>query len=148
MSAYQTVRRGLQKLTGYAVEDAVGRNCRFLSYGVPIEKRDAETTDRLKAYTQVATSGDPFFLGKIDGVAPSPWAEEMPNAGSYFCRWNRRKNGELFRNLFLLRQIWLGPTQTYIVALQTELPANVKLDANSEATHDKLHILWSKILPP
>ena len=120
------VSKGFENLTGYRVDDAIGRNCRFLSDGVPEALRDEPTTERLRTFTRVATSGDPFQFVRFSTPAPG-WAQEIPGGGAYFCRWNRRKSGELFRNLFILRQIWIGD-RTYIVALQTELPSDVDLE--------------------
>ena len=54
------------------------------------------------------------------------WAQHIPGGGAFFCRWNRRQDGSLFRNLFVLRQIWIGD-RTYIVALQTELKSDPEL---------------------
>merc|ERR1712151_1370002 len=98
--------------------DIVGRNCRFLSFGVPDHLRDEQTTERLRAYTRIAISGDPF---SVEAAAPPPWApEDLADRASFFARWNRTKKGELFLNVFLMRQIWVGD-RTYIVALQTKM---------------------------
>lgn len=124
------VSKGFERLTGYRVDDAIGRNCRFLSFGVPDVRRDGETTSRLRKFTQVATSGDPFAefeefssgSSSAEGAFPSWLPEELRGVGgaSFFVRWNRRRDGTLFRNLFVLRQVWVGD-RTYIVALQTAL---------------------------
>jgi len=125
------VSRGFAKLTGYEVEESIGRNCRFLSYGVPAEKYDDETTARLRAYTKLATSGDPFILAS-GGVSPPTWAKDVPGGGSYFCRWNRRRDGELFQNLFVLRQIWAGE-KTYIVGFQARIPEKLSAAFSTDA---------------
>lgn len=115
------VSKGFEELTGYSTLDAIGKNCRFLSFGVPEHLRDKDTTERLKIYTEVATSGDPFSIVELN-VSPPSWAPSAAaDSAAYFLRWNRRQNGELFLNLFLLRQVWVG-AKPYIVALQTHLP--------------------------
>merc|ERR1712100_778703 len=102
--------------------DALGRNCRFLSFGVPLHLQDKETTERLKVYTEVATSGDPFSVVDLSVSLPS-WAPSgAADGAAYFVRWNLRRDGELFLNLFLLRQVWVGD-KPYILALQTRLPS-------------------------
>jgi len=116
------VSRGFEKLTGYGMTDIVGRNCRFLSFGVPEKLRDATTTQRLKDYTMLACSGDPF---SVELAMPPPWAPESIDGASFFARWNNTKDGKLFLNVFLLRQIWVGD-RTYIVALQTSMPETFK----------------------
>jgi len=116
------VSQGFEELTGYSTMDALGRNCRFLSFGVPEHLRDKETTERLKLYTEVATSGDPFSVVDLN-VSPPSWAPSgVADGAAYFVRWNRRKDGEMFLNLFLLRQVWVG-SKTYILALQSRLPS-------------------------
>lgn len=118
------VSKGFEELTGYTTMDALGRNCRFLSFGVPAHLRDLETTERLKVYTEVATSGDPFSVVDLNVATPS-WAPQgAADGGAYFLRWNRRRDGDFFLNLFLLRQVWVG-NKTYIVALQTRLPSEL-----------------------
>jgi len=116
------VSKGFEDLTGYSTMDALGKNCRFLSFGVPSNLQDKKTTQRLKSYTEVATSGDPFSVTDLD-ASPPTWApSDAADGAAYFVRWNRRKDGELFLNLFLLRQVWVG-NKTYILALQTRLPS-------------------------
>eukprot|EP00746_Dinoflagellata_sp_MGD_P042539 gnl/MRDRNA2_/MRDRNA2_203126_c0_seq1.p1 gnl/MRDRNA2_/MRDRNA2_203126_c0~~gnl/MRDRNA2_/MRDRNA2_203126_c0_seq1.p1 ORF type:complete len:319 (+),score=52.53 gnl/MRDRNA2_/MRDRNA2_203126_c0_seq1:87-959(+) len=133
------VSKGFEKLTGYRVEDAIGRNCRFLSYGVPSDLYDEDTTTRLRKFTDLAISGDPFadFADDADRIVdddvddeatlgyPDWLPEELRTVGgaSFFLRWNRRRDGRLFKNLFVLRQVWVGD-RTYIVALQTEVQAD------------------------
>jgi serine/threonine protein phosphatase PrpC len=123
------VSKGFEDLTGYSTLDALGRNCRFLSFGVPENLRDKETTERLKRYTEVATSGDPFSVVDLN-VSPPRWAPSgAADGAAYFVRWNRRRDGGLFLNLFLLRQVWVG-TKSYILALQTRLPDALVNDAD------------------
>lgn len=112
------VSEGFEELTGYNCLDAIGRNCRFLSYGVPKHLRDEETSERLRAYTLLAMSDDPFSIAE-QHVSPPSWAPDQGvHSAAYFRRWNRRSDGELFQNLFVLRQIWLG-RRPLILALQT-----------------------------
>ncbi|CAD7956846.1 unnamed protein product [Amoebophrya sp. A25] len=118
------VSKGFERLTGYRVEDCVGRNCRFLNYGVPQEKLDNETASRLRAFTDVAVSGDPLAVAGAN-VAPPRWAQDVIGGGAYFLRWNRTRSGELFQNLFLLRQIW-AEDRTYLIALQTKLEGDIE----------------------
>lgn len=115
------VSTGFHTLTGYSPEEVIGHNCRFLAYDVPEHLRSQETTERLRAFTKVAISGDPFSVAELTVEAPS-WAPDVATSNAAcFLRWNRRKDGELFQNLFLMRQIWVG-SQAYVLALQTRLP--------------------------
>ncbi|CAD7940956.1 unnamed protein product [Amoebophrya sp. A120] len=113
------VSQGFEELTGYPAEDCIGRNCRFLNYGVPSERFDEETRQRLRAFTDVAVSGDPLAIAGAN-IDPPTWARDITGGGAYFLRWNRKKTGELFQNLFVLRQIWVDD-KTYLIALQTKL---------------------------
>jgi len=123
------VSKGFEELTGYGVEAAIGRNCRFLNFGVPDSKRDLEMTERVKAFTNIATSGNMRAVSGGGGLIPE-WTKNTPGGGAYFSRWNRRRDGALFRNLFVLRQIWIKD-RTYLMALQTK-------QRNSEPTKEEL----------
>eukprot|EP00933_Yihiella_yeosuensis_P040752 TRINITY_DN35126_c0_g1_i1.p2 TRINITY_DN35126_c0_g1~~TRINITY_DN35126_c0_g1_i1.p2 ORF type:complete len:204 (-),score=38.87 TRINITY_DN35126_c0_g1_i1:12-581(-) len=115
------VSKGFEKLTGYKAAEVIGKNCRFLAFDVPKELVDEDTTLRLVAFTQVATSGDPFLAAEHLVEVPSWAPQEERSTAACFLRWNRRRDGELFLNLFLMRQIWVGD-RTYLLALQTRLP--------------------------
>eukprot|EP00392_Amoebophrya_sp_AT5.2_P018014 g18458.t1 len=57
------------------------------------------------------------------------------NPSQYFLRWNRKKSGELFQNLFLLRQIWVED-KTYLIALQTKLEGSPEEKLSSQQLAD------------
>jgi len=137
------VSKGFEELTGYSMMDAIGRNCRFLSYGIPADKEDEETSSRLRNYTRVAMTGDPFSIAGMNTSVPS-WAPKGAFGGSYFLRWNRKKDGELFQNLFLLRQLWVGE-RTYLLALQTRLPADTTEKTISEDKLCKIELLCDEV---
>lgn len=115
------VSTGFHTLTGYAPDEVIGNNCRFLAFDVPEDLYSQETTQRLQAFMKVAISGDPFSVAELT-VEPPSWAPDVATSNAAcFLRWNRRKDGELFQNLFLMRQFWVG-SRAYVLALQTRLP--------------------------
>lgn len=109
---------GFAELTGYTVDEIVGRNCRFLLNGVPEECIDVETRMKARAYCQSYQKQQPYDGERQqlpEGLRP-PWLDL--NQGEMICvQTNRRKTGELFRNMFYLREVNLDD-EIYIVGLQ------------------------------
>lgn len=114
---------GFTKLTKYALEEIVGKNCRFLLQGVPDELIHEETRFRSRA----------FCIAAAEGYAEQEAGEEVPEAlkiekpqltmgqGETLCvQTNARKTGELFRNLFFMKTVDLDD-QPYILGLQAGL---------------------------
>lgn len=114
---------GFTELTGYSVKEIVGRNCRFLLNGVPWSLLDNEAMMRCRAFC-IATSdggmGHADFSKHLPKGISEPWADVAK--GEIICmQTNARKTGELFRNMFYLKQIELDENR-YILGLQAGVP--------------------------
>jgi len=97
------ISQGFTKLTGYTREEIVGRNCRFLLQGVPQEDINMDTRYAARRYCRMA------HLRNLTSMAHS-----------LFIQRNRRKNGELFWNFFMLSVVPSSDT-TFVVGLQLDL---------------------------
>jgi len=119
---------GFTELTGYQVHEIVGRNCRFLLNGVPPTLVDDEIRLRCRAFCKSVNAGKTY-----DGtseVLPSGvnkcW-HSLPNGELICIQLNARKNGELFRNMFYLREVEMDDVP-YILGLQAEIPEEFEDD--------------------
>jgi len=117
---------GFTELTGYSVNEIVGRNCRFLLNGVPQDFIDEET--RIKCRQYVVESKDPGVLDRAaaneehiaEFLKKKPWASLAK--GEIICvQTNCTKSGELFKNMFYMKQVQLNDN-AFILGLQARLP--------------------------
>jgi len=113
---------GFTELTGYSVQEIVGRNCRFLLNGVPTNLVDEETRMKCRAFCMSSAQGEEYT--GAEGVLPAglarPWVE-LPKGEMICVQTNARKSGELFRNMFYLKQVELDENN-FILGLQAGLP--------------------------
>jgi serine/threonine protein kinase len=114
---------GFTELTGYTVAEIVGRNCRFLLNGVPDEYIDEDTRLRCRHYV-AATKGSPGDPTPDETITEylktQPWMTTRP--GEVICvQTNATKTGELFRNMFYMKQVELND-RPFILGLQAKLP--------------------------
>mmetsp|Transcript_42998 Transcript_42998/g.98798 ORF Transcript_42998/g.98798 Transcript_42998/m.98798 type:complete len:630 (+) Transcript_42998:83-1972(+) len=117
--------KGFTDLTGYAVSEIVGRNCRFLLDNVPEHLIDQE--NRFKCRSYISTSRNSKALEEATaGHQLQPEALRMPwlnlATGEILCvQTNAKKSGELFKNMFYMKQVQLNG-QSFILGLQAGLP--------------------------
>lgn len=119
---------GFTELTGYSVQEIVGKNCRFMLNGVPSDLLDEETRMRCRAFCQSAVRGEDF-CGPTEPSPEwkrTPWAE-LPKGEMLCVQMNARKSGELFRNMFYLKQVELDGAP-FILGLQAGLPDEIDLE--------------------
>lgn len=112
---------GFTELTGYSVQEIVGRNCRFLLNGVPPNLVDEETRHKCRAFCMSSKEGEEY-TGAIDNLPEGltrPWVD-LPRGEMICVQTNARKSGELFRNMFYMKQIELDDT-SFILGLQAGL---------------------------
>jgi len=107
------ISEGFTKLTGYSRKEIVGRNCRFLLEGVPQEDINMETRQAARRYCRMA------HLRNLTSMAHTVLVQR-----------NRRKNGELFWNFFMLAVVPSSDT-TFVVGLQLDLGAELMDPAGS-----------------
>lgn len=117
---------GFTELTGYKVDEIVGRNCRFLLNGVPPNLIDDETRVRCRSFCRTVSQGveyDGCSEVLPDGVSVDTMSELLP-LGCLICvQTNATKSGELFRNMFYIKQMELDDAP-YILGLQAGLPGD------------------------
>eukprot|EP00929_Paragymnodinium_shiwhaense_P001102 TRINITY_DN10131_c0_g1_i1.p1 TRINITY_DN10131_c0_g1~~TRINITY_DN10131_c0_g1_i1.p1 ORF type:complete len:580 (-),score=142.77 TRINITY_DN10131_c0_g1_i1:534-2273(-) len=109
---------GFSKLTGYAHEEIVGRNCRFLLEGVPDNEVISETRLEARRYCRAA------HLRGLNTMSHS-----------FLIQRNARKNGELFWNLFMLSFVpapGANDEASYVVGLQLDLGDNITFFDHSD----------------
>jgi len=114
---------GFTTLTGYTVEEVMGRNCRFLLSGVPDHDIDEDTRLRCRLYVRT-TKGSPEDPVPDETITEylktQPWMTARP--GEIICvQTNAMKSGELFRNMFYMKQVELND-RPFILGLQARLP--------------------------
>jgi len=112
---------GFGKLCGYAMDEIVGRNCKFLVDPVPKELVNNKVRRLAKEFCIAARDGGEF---RLPDEELEPW---MPKAraaddGLFCAQRNARKDRSLFANMFYLRRVELDD-RPYVLGLQTELPA-------------------------
>mmetsp|Transcript_51018 Transcript_51018/g.119326 ORF Transcript_51018/g.119326 Transcript_51018/m.119326 type:complete len:604 (+) Transcript_51018:65-1876(+) len=131
--------KGFTDLTGYALHEIVGRNCRFLVNNVPPHLICED--NRRKARE--------FAAGVAEAGSASPCSPSSGKGEVLCVQTNARKTGELFKCMFYMKQVRLNG-QTFIISLQTELPEGWQtsigqlLEDHSQAVFQHLsHCIWT-----
>jgi hypothetical protein len=122
---------GFTELTGYTVQEIVGRNCRFLLNGVPNNHIDDCVRMKCRSFCLSAGKGEDY-CGSSEQLPPGmekPWVE-LPQGEMICVQTNARKSGELFRNMFYLKQIELDDN-SFILGLQAELSEEIDTPASA-----------------
>merc|ERR1712187_619166 len=139
------------KLTGYTVDDIVGRSCRFLVDPVPRDMVDQNMRRHARDFCNAVRDGREY---QVPDAEREPWMPAARPADELLCmQTNARKDGSIFHNMFFLKVFEigadLGEEKPYSVGLQSELPegkmtlakigANLsQLDANMDQIKDEL----------
>jgi len=116
---------GFLELTGYKLHDVLGRNCRFLLDGVPPEKLNEKTRFDSHEFCMAAGKGLEYDsqcqevpLGELREALPPGYV--LPKGEIVCVQTNAKITGELFKNMYYLRQVSLDD-DAYIVGVQTEV---------------------------
>jgi hypothetical protein len=126
---------GFTELTGYTVHEVVGRNCRFLLNGVPSNLLDDETRFRCRSFCQTVRAGKEY--DSCSDMLPAGLSKSwfsLPKGEQICVQTNATKTGELFRNMFYLKQVELDD-KAFILALQAGLPEEYE-EAQGSAMHN------------
>lgn len=116
---------GFSKLTHYTLDEIIGKNCRFLLNGVPVDLIDEATRFKSRAFCITAVDGY-ASQSRHDDDIPDGLKAEKPfvtlGKGEVLCiQANAKKSGELFRNMFFMKTVELDDNP-YIIGLQAGLP--------------------------
>lgn len=121
---------GFTELTGYSVQEIIGRNCRFLLHGVPPNLIDDEVRMKCRQFCITSAEGEQYS-GVTEQLCPGltkPWVE-LPKGELICVQTNARKSGELFRNMFYLKQVELDEI-TFILGLQAGIPEEYDIESS------------------
>mmetsp|Transcript_7726 Transcript_7726/g.21104 ORF Transcript_7726/g.21104 Transcript_7726/m.21104 type:complete len:226 (-) Transcript_7726:130-807(-) len=132
---------GFSDITGYYVEEIVGKNCRFLLEGVPADYVSEDTRRRCRSFCAAAalTCEAKHKVDKLPDSLKQPWVS-LPDGEILCVQTNARKTGELFQNMFYMREVDLN-LDRFILGLQAELPPHFSMDelAASENSFQQLN---------
>jgi len=119
---------GFTELTGYSVQEIVGRNCRFLLNGVPHNLIEDEVRMKCRAFCMSVADGELYndACGHLPDGVSKPWVE-LPKGEIICVQTNAKKSGELFRNMFYLKQVELDDN-SFILGLQAGVPEEYDID--------------------
>lgn len=119
---------GFTELTGYSVQEIVGRNCRFLLNGVPQNLIDDGTRMRCRSLCMDSSQGREYTGEghQLPAGLQKPFFR-LPKGEMICVQTNARKSGELFRNMFYLKQVQLDEKH-FILGLQAGLPEEFDLN--------------------
>lgn len=136
---------GFTALTEYSVGEIVGRSCRFLLDGVPPKLIDTEMRMRCRQFCKslVRSEEDGDSREHLPVELAKPWMK-LP-AGEMICmQVNARKSGELFRNLFYMKQVELDD-KLFIVGLQLGLPDTLNMDVAMVDLERKCQLAFGRL---
>jgi len=136
---------GFTELTGYHLQEIVGRNCRLLLNGVPEELIDDEVRSQCRSYCQSAKHGREYDgLSEVlpQGLSKS-WFS-LPKGELICIQTNCNKSGELFKNMFYLKQVELDDSH-YIVALQAGIPDECEDWSAKHILQRKCNATWQQL---
>eukprot|EP00928_Gymnodinium_smaydae_P080752 TRINITY_DN64393_c0_g1_i1.p1 TRINITY_DN64393_c0_g1~~TRINITY_DN64393_c0_g1_i1.p1 ORF type:complete len:276 (-),score=46.94 TRINITY_DN64393_c0_g1_i1:116-943(-) len=124
---------GFTELTGYTVGEIVGRNCRLLLNGVPPELADEDTRYKCRGFC-LSSSKCEIYNGeskRVPSGLSNSWAD-LPSGEMICVQTNAKRSGELFRNMFYLKQVQLDE-HCFILGLQAALADDFEefMDARS-----------------
>jgi len=123
---------GFIDLTGYSLHEIVGRSCRFLLAGVPQGLISARMRTRAHEFCAAVMAGNRY---KPNKEQCEHWLPETPEGEALIVQTNARKDGSLFLNLFLMRQVVIE-TRPFILAVQTGADAMLMSSVSSLAEAD------------
>jgi len=110
---------GFCRLTGYNMDEIVGRNCRFLVDPVPEELISKAVRRLARSYCEAIAAGQVYQIPEHEREPWMPQARHT-DAGVFCVQKNARKDGSLFDNMFYLLAVELDD-HTFILGLQTEV---------------------------
>lgn len=138
---------GFTELTGYKVHEIVGRNCRFLLNGVPQNLISEETRLRCRSFCLSLGTGKEYDEKNEvmpQGLETKGWFNLAPKGELICVQTNATKTGELFRNMFYMKQVELDDAP-YILALQAGLAEECGDDPATQILQKKCQAAWNHL---
>lgn len=136
---------GFSDLTGYMLPEIVGRNCRFLLNGVPPTYINDQARFHARDFCIVVNKG--LEYNSRSEVLP-PGIKQCGPAlpkGEVICvQTNAMKTGELFKNMFFLKQVWLDE-QPYIIGLQAGVAEDYEDADQLQELQHKCQYAWKRL---
>lgn len=137
---------GFSELTGYLLPEIVGRNCRFLLDGVPPSSINQEARFHIRAFCNVVKNGWNYnSRSEVLPLGVRPCGESLAKGEILCVQTNARKNGDLFRNMFFLKQVMIDQ-QSYVVGLQTEIFEDCDEPAELQQLQEYCDFAWRRVL--
>jgi len=136
---------GFSDLTGYMLQEIVGRNCRFLLNGVPPSYINDQTRFHARDFCIAVNKGleyDSRSEVLPPGVKHSGFA--LPKGEIVCVQTNAMKTGELFKNMFYMKQVWLDD-EPYIVGLQAGIPEDYEEASALAQLQAKCQLAWERL---
>lgn len=136
---------GFADLTGYQLQEIVGRNCRFLLNGVPGTYINEQTRFHARDFCIAVSKGIEY--DSCSAVLPpgiQPCGVGLPKGEIICVQTNARKSGELFRNMFFMKQVWLDDAP-FILGLQAGIPEEYEEGSELQELQSKCQDAWSRL---
>jgi len=136
---------GFTELTGYKVHEIVGRNCRFLLNGVPTDLVDDETRVQCRSFCLSVSQGKEYD-GQCEVLPAGLFKCWVPlPKGELIClQTNATKSGELFRNMFYLKQVELDESP-FILGLQAGIPEEFEESPMMHKLQKRIQGAWEHL---
>merc|ERR1712070_1133858 len=136
---------GFADLTGYSLPEIVGRNCRFLLNGVPASYINEETRMRSRDFCQCVFQGGEYE-NTYEVLPPGvkSFGYGLPRGELICVQVNAMKSGELFRNMFYMKQVVLDG-HAYILGLQAGIPEQYEDGSGMEELQKKCELAWRRL---
>jgi hypothetical protein len=139
---------GFADLTGYSLQEIVGRNCRFLLNGVPTQCINKQARTHAHNFCLAVTAGLEYDARSEvlpDGV--DRCGVDLPKGEIICVQTNAKKTGELFYNMFCMKHVWLDG-DSFIIGLQAGIPEEFADGAGDnllEELQRKCSRAWSRL---
>lgn len=136
---------GFTELTGYSVQEIIGKNCRFLLNGVPPNLIDEGTRMKCRAFCLACAKGEEYLdeTELLPQGLDKPWVQ-LPKGELICVQTNARKTCELFRNMFYLKQVELDET-ILILGLQAGLPEECEQDISIAEIQKRYNLAFERL---
>lgn len=136
---------GFSDLTGYNLQEIVGRNCRFLLNGVPESCINEQTRFRSRDFCSAVRQGTEYnSCSEVLPPGVKPIGFSLPKGELICVQVNAMKTGELFRNMFYMKQVWLDD-EPFILGLQAGMPDDYEEGAEIEELQNKCQHAWKRL---